>query len=77
MESFAIEVRLAGGKPLRLHVVWLPEAWPSDVKRALAHPDGSSLGHLVVAAPSLSPPWLRARGHHLWMAVSAMSVETA
>ena len=51
----AIEVRLAGGKPLRLNVVWLPEGWPSDVKRVLAHPDESTRAHLVVAAPSLSP----------------------
>jgi len=53
-ESLAIEMRLAGRKPVRLDVVWLPEGWPSDVKRALAHLDGSSVRHLVVAAPSLS-----------------------
>ena len=53
-EPLAIEMRLAGGKPVRLDVVWLPEGWPSDVKRALAYLEGSSGCHLVVAAPSLS-----------------------
>ena len=67
--TLSIEVRLAGGKPMRLDVVWLPEGWPSDVKRALEHLEPSSLGRLVVAAPSLSPgaiEELRKRGAN-WM----------